>query len=211
MPAISAPASGAGTATRTTQPANGPRRPQASREEGPAGAARARGAADRFARLLRKGPAGNGESGGEGSSSHAQLAAASVASWFRSEAAGPAAIDAVRVGVSSAPSASPPRLLVGGLGDRPEARIQIGAGPCAGAEIRLRAATGGVVEAELLTPTASSRQTLAVAMDEVGLRLRAKGVHLRGATGGGDERRRDRQQREYQRRHAQQDFGGDGG
>jgi hypothetical protein len=59
-----------------------------------------------------------------------------------------------------------------------EARIQIGTGPMAGVEIRL--VTGnGAVEAQLLTPTVASRQTLSLAMEEIRQRLRAKGITLR--------------------------------
>jgi hypothetical protein len=71
------------------------------------------------------------------------------------------------------------RILVGTVGGDAEARIRIGAGALAGAEIRLCAVAGSAaVTAQLLTPGAGSRQTLSVAMEEIRLRLRDKGIAL---------------------------------
>jgi hypothetical protein len=97
-----------------------------------------------------------------------------LSSWFRPEwparaATGPPA-------ATAAPSIE--RVLVGTGPQGEEARILIGAGPLAGTEIRLLA-TGGVVEAQLLTRSESSSQTLAVALGEVKVRLRARGLVLR--------------------------------
>jgi len=81
--------------------------------------------------------------------------------------------------VASAPAARVDRVLVGTVGGDAEARIRIGAGALAGAEIRLTAAAGSAaVTAQLLTPGAGSRQTLSVAMEEIRLRLRDKGIAL---------------------------------
>lgn len=69
------------------------------------------------------------------------------------------------------------RILVGGCTEQPEARIRIATGALAGAEIRLSWVGGQVaVEAQLLTSTAGSRQTLAVAIEEVVRRLRARSL-----------------------------------
>jgi hypothetical protein len=71
------------------------------------------------------------------------------------------------------------RLLIGGRGGEAQARIRIGGGALAGAEIRLTTTAGSqAVTAQLLTPTAGSRQTLFVAMEEIRLRLRDKGIAL---------------------------------
>jgi hypothetical protein len=61
---------------------------------------------------------------------------------------------------------------------RPEARLQISAGPLAGSEIHLRLGHQGV-EAVLLTLNETSRQTLSVAMQEVSSRLLRKGQLLK--------------------------------
>jgi hypothetical protein len=117
----------------------------------------------------------------------------------------------IRVGPPPAKSASAvaaapkiDRLLVGSTGGEAEARIRIGAGVLAGAEIRLTASVGSpAVTAQLLTSTAGSRQTLSVAMEEIRLRLRDKGIVLapsvaRGRPsddarqGGGDDGRQSR-------------------
>jgi hypothetical protein len=80
---------------------------------------------------------------------------------------------------ATAPPARVDRVLVGTVGGDAEARIRIGAGALAGAEIRLTAAAGSAaVTAQLLTPGAGSRQTLSVAMEEIRLRLRDKGIAL---------------------------------
>jgi hypothetical protein len=69
--------------------------------------------------------------------------------------------------------------LIGSGPDGAEARIRIGSGALAGAEIQLSTASAGhVVEARLLTHAASSRQTLSLVMDEIRLRLRDRGIVL---------------------------------
>ena len=72
------------------------------------------------------------------------------------------------------------RILVGrGADGCPEARIRFGTGALAGAEIRLSCVPGQrAIEAQLLTSVIGSRQTLSVAMDEIRLRLRGKGIVL---------------------------------
>jgi hypothetical protein len=78
-------------------------------------------------------------------------------------------------------------LLIGRAGGQAEARIRIGGGALAGAEIRLTTTAPGsqAVTAQLLTPTAGSRQTLFVAMEEIRLRLRDKGISLASAVARG--------------------------
>jgi hypothetical protein len=82
------------------------------------------------------------------------------------------------------PPAFPPtitaveRLLLGSGPQGAEIRLRIGHGPLAGAEIHLRQLPGGV-EAVVLTRVESSRQTLAVAMEEVARRLHRKGYAFR--------------------------------
>ena len=81
--------------------------------------------------------------------------------------------------VAPAAAAKIDRLLIGSVGGDAEARIRIGSGALAGSEIRLTTAAGSqAVTAQLLTPTAGSRQTLFVAMEEIRLRLRDKGIAL---------------------------------
>jgi hypothetical protein len=82
--------------------------------------------------------------------------------------------------MATAPAARIDRVLVGTVvGGDAEARIRIGSGVLAGAEISLTAAAGSpAVTAQLLTPGAGSRQTLSVAMEEIRLRLRDKGIAL---------------------------------
>lgn len=76
------------------------------------------------------------------------------------------------------------RILIGGSRGEAEARIRIGAGALAGAEIRLTTTAGSqAVTAQLLTPTVGSRQTLFVAMEEIRLRLRDKGIALASSVG----------------------------
>jgi hypothetical protein len=71
------------------------------------------------------------------------------------------------------------RILIGAGPAGAEARIRIGAGALAGAEIQLCSiAAGRIVEAQLLTHAASSRQTLAVVLDEIRSRLRERGIVL---------------------------------
>jgi hypothetical protein len=77
-----------------------------------------------------------------------------------------------------APTSAVERLLVGSGPQGAEVRLRIGHGPLAGAEIHLRNLPGGV-EAVVLTRVESSRQTLAVAMEEVARRLQRKGYALR--------------------------------
>jgi len=94
--------------------------------------------------------------------------------------------DPLRVGApaaSSAPlaasrAAAIDRLLVGTAGGLAEARIRIGAGALAGVEIQLTSTGAHAVTAQLLTAGAGSRQTLSVAMEEIRLRLRDKGIAL---------------------------------
>ncbi len=86
--------------------------------------------------------------------------------------------------IASAPPAKIDRVLIGSTGGEAEARIRIAGGALAGAEIRLTATAGSqAVTAQLLTPTAGSRQTLFVAMEEIRLRLRDKGIALASAVG----------------------------
>ncbi len=91
---------------------------------------------------------------------------------------------ALRVAPPPAKTAAAPvgrvdRVLVGTVGGDAEARIRIGTGALAGTEIRLTVAAGSpAVTAQLLTPGAGSRQTLSVAMEEIRLRLRDKGIAL---------------------------------
>jgi hypothetical protein len=95
----------------------------------------------------------------------------------------------------SAPAAGVDRILVGTVGGDAEARIRIAAGALAGAEIRLSAVAGSpAVTAQLLTPGAGSRQTLSVAMEEIRLRLRDKGIALASSVARG--RRADDPRRE---------------
>jgi hypothetical protein len=91
---------------------------------------------------------------------------------------------AAKLAAAAAPKID--RVLVGNVGGEAEARIRIGAGALAGAEIRLTTTTGSqAVTAQLLTPTAGSRQTLLVAMEEIRLRLRDKGIALASSVGRG--------------------------
>ena len=119
-----------------------------------------------------------------GSDSAAEAAAlAGGPGWFKPEP--------LRVGPPAAKPAPAPvaaakvdRVLIGGAGGEAEARIRIGAGALAGAEIRLTTTAGSqAVTAQLLTPTAGSRQTLFVAMEEIRLRLRDKGIALASSVG----------------------------
>jgi len=113
-----------------------------------------------------------------GASASALEAAAMAGSpgWFKPEP--------IRVGppaskVVPAAAAKIDRVLIGSAGGEAEARIRISGGALAGAEIRLTTAAGSqAVTAQLLTPTAGSRQTLSVAMEEIRLRLRDKGISL---------------------------------
>jgi hypothetical protein len=104
--------------------------------------------------------------------------AAAMAGWFRAEAVlAPTAVKAA--GVAGVAAARPvDRVLIGSGPDGAQARIRIGAGALAGTEIQLSSSSGRAVEAQLLTHGASSRQTLSMAMDEIRLRLRDRGIAL---------------------------------
>src|SRR5436190_17513734 len=108
--------------------------------------------------------------------------AAAMTGWFRHETTsaapapapvkptGPAALGAAR---------AVDRILIGSGPEGAQARIRISGGALAGTEIQLASGgAGNIVEARLLTHAASSRQTLAVALDEIRSRLRAKGIVL---------------------------------
>jgi hypothetical protein len=149
-------------------------------------------AGSRFRDTLRRGgPADPAVAGSESGAA----AAAALAGWLRPEPAPrpPAPPPPI---APTAPAAPPPRIdriLIGEMGGDVEARIRIGAGVLAGAEIRLSSTPGSqAVAAELLTRTAGSRETLSVAMDELRLRLRRRGIVLaprpRGADGRGASR-----------------------
>ena len=130
----------------------------------------------RFQDTLRRG----GSSGPGGSQAETALAAA-LAGWFRAEP--PPRSPPPPPPIAPAPPTAPPpkidRILVGDVGGDVQARIRIGSGALAGAEIRLSVAPGSrAVAAELLTRTDGSRQTLCVVMDEIRLRLRGKGIAL---------------------------------
>jgi hypothetical protein len=137
---------------------------------------RARGG--RFERALaRAGKQRAAAEGGDGSAAGSPGGGGVMAPWSRPE--GPASPEARRThGSPRAEPAAPCRVLVGWGAGGAEARLSIGSGPLAGAEIHLREGPGGV-EAALLTRTLSSRQTLALAMEEVGKRLKQKGHDLR--------------------------------
>jgi hypothetical protein len=113
---------------------------------------------------------------GEGGAASEAATAAGGPGWFKPEP--------IRVGppaskIAPAGTTKIDRLLIGGAGGEAEARIRIGTGALAGAEIRLTTTAGSqAVTAQLLTPTAGSRQTLSVAMEEIRLRLRDKGIVL---------------------------------
>jgi hypothetical protein len=106
-----------------------------------------------------------------------QLAAVNV-QWARPE--GPGRVEAARRRDLAGPveGANPMhKLLVGKGVNGHEARLSITTGPLAGAEIHLTHGPNGV-HAVVLTEGASSRQTLASAMDEVAKRLKDKGHKL---------------------------------
>ena len=101
--------------------------------------------------------------------------------WFKPE---PIRVGPPAVKLAPAAAAKVDRVLIGSTGGEAEARIRIGAGALAGAEIRLTTTAGSqAVTAQLLTPTAGSRQTLFVAMEEIRLRLRDKGIALASSVG----------------------------
>jgi len=132
---------------------------------------------DRFRDTLRRKKRGAVE--GEGRDA---ATAAAMTGWFRHEATppAPAAPAARATGPAVAAAArTVDRILIGSGPEGAQARIRIGAGTLAGTEIQLATGAGGnTVEARLLTHAASSRQTLAVALDEIRSRLRAKGIVL---------------------------------
>jgi hypothetical protein len=179
-------------AVQVSDATTGPGAP-VGRKDDPAGrgAETARKAAhtgSRFRDTLRRG--GSDEPGTAGPEMGA-AAAAALAGWIRPEP-GPRQGTPPPPIAPTAPPAPPPRIdriLVGEVGGDVEARIRIGAGVLAGAEIRLSSAPGSrAVAAELLTRTDSSRQTLSVAMDELRVRLRRRGIVLAARSRGGDGR-----------------------
>lgn len=99
--------------------------------------------------------------------------AAAAAGWFRAELTGASMISASDKVRTPQPIE---RLLIGRAGDSTEARIRIGEGALAGAELRFVTGASGVVTAELLTASNESRQTLSLVMNEIRLRLRGKGI-----------------------------------
>jgi hypothetical protein len=143
-------------------------------------------AGTRFRQALKRG--GGSE---ETALSEAATAAAAGPAWFRPE---PIRMAPPAARVAPLAPAKIDRVLVGSVGGDAEARIRIGAGALAGSEIRLTAAAGSqAVTAQLLTPAAGSRETLSVAIEEIRLRLRAKGIALASSVArsraGGDARR----------------------
>jgi hypothetical protein len=130
----------------------------------------------RFRDALRK--AGSDDT--DGTASGTAMAAA-LAGWFRPEPAVKPLVSPPSI-PPAGPSAPPPRIdrvLFGEVGTSVEARIRIASGTLAGSEIRLSSTPGSrAVAAELLTRSNGSRQTLLVAMDELRLRLRGKGIAL---------------------------------
>jgi hypothetical protein len=155
------PAAGAG--------AEGDRGPGAVPERAPA---RPRG---RFRALLEKPEPAGPPAVGQG------FGADALAGWFRAEAPPSAPSDAGGARAALPPARPGDRVLVGARADGAEARVRIGAGPLGGTEVRL-ACRGGdrVVEAQLLTAPAGSRETLSLAMDEMRRRLAEKGIALGG-------------------------------
>ena len=144
----------------------------------------------RFRDALKRG-SGNAESAGGTAG-----AAAGGPGWPRLEplrvGAPPAPTGAVAAGkLAAANLARIDRLLVGGAGNEAEARIRIGSGALAGAEIKLTSTGAQSVTAQLLTPGAGSRETLSVAMEEIRLRLRDKGITLGAPVARGEGARRD--------------------
>ncbi len=120
---------------------------------------------------------------GESDSASEAAALAGGPGWFKPE---PIRVGPPAAKLTAAPAAAArvDRVLIGNAGGDAEARIRIGAGALAGAEIRLTTTAGSpAVTAQLLTPTAGSRQTLFVAMEEIRLRLRDKGIALASSVG----------------------------
>jgi hypothetical protein len=106
----------------------------------------------------------------------AERGVALLAPWQINE--GPPRAPPPRPLAAGLPPAAIERLLLGSGARGAEARLRIGHGPLAGTEIHLRHLPGGV-EAVVLTRVESSRQTLAVAMEEVARRLQRKGYAFR--------------------------------
>jgi len=131
----------------------------------------------KFRDALRRVGSEDSEDAANGTANGTAMAAA-LAGWFRPEPAG----KPLQSPPSVAPPAPPPRIdrvLVGEVGPAVEARIRIDSGALAGSEIRLSSTAGSqAVAAELLTRSNGSRQTLSMAMDELRLRLRGKGIAL---------------------------------
>ncbi len=129
----------------------------------------------RFRQALRRDGSGDGAGPEAGSA-----IAAALAGWLRPEP--PPRPSSPPPLAPAAPPSAPPkidRILIGDVGGDVEARIRIGSGALAGAEIRLSSAPGSsAVAAEVLTRTDGSRHTLSVVMDELRLRLRSKGIAL---------------------------------
>jgi len=116
---------------------------------------------------------------GDSSGGHEIASAAALAGWFRSEATPGASPNAAAKIAGVAGARAVDRILIGSGPEGAQARIRIGAGALAGTEIQLStSAAGRAVEAQLLTHAASSRQTLAVVLDEIRSRLRDKGIVL---------------------------------
>jgi hypothetical protein len=121
-----------------------------------------------------------GREPGSGANADDAASAAAMAGWFRAESGGAAQAPARAAPVAATSRAGAvDRVLIGSGPDGAQARIRIGAGALAGTEIQLSSgAAGHAVEARLLTHAASSRQTLAVVMDEIRVRLRDRGIVL---------------------------------
>ena len=90
---------------------------------------------------------------------------------------------------AAAPLEAPHRLLLGDAPGCDSAWLRIEGGRFAGAEIHLSVA-GSRVEVCFLTPHEASRQTLAIAMQAVRNRLRARGLMMVEATSPPRDRRR---------------------
>jgi hypothetical protein len=86
------------------------------------------------------------------------------------------------------------QLLIGKGPGGTEAKMIISVGPLAGTTINLREGPGGL-EAQILTQTASSRQTLSSAMQAVAARLKEKGYKLEVRFDGGGTPQRPDQER----------------
>jgi hypothetical protein len=153
-----------------------PRPPPRDRETGgpPADAGRAIPAARGGGRRAR---AVSGRAAAEDAGSPS-AAASLLAPWQIGEGPPRAPPRARAAAAIRAPTTAAERLLLGFGPAGGEARLRIGHGPLSGAEIHLRHLPGGI-EAVVLTRAESSRQTLAVAMEEVARRLHRKGYTFR--------------------------------